>query len=488
MHENQQLQALRAYCKSLELQLVKVTTERDTVMANFKQLASAVRLHNEDPLTTSPALLCPSANDFNRPNRETHPNVKFWTKASFLKWLDSAGGDGHSRGKLPFLEDDHGEPIPESIIEAIRKTLRVTWTELAIRGLAPLSWGRVTASAAELTNTIMEKAFPLFRLADNGWKLDYLATASYASWRKNNLDEFGNYRKGSSSDGDEKFSRSKGKRKLEFKSEVPERTEKKIKVDFIGSESVQLPTPPPSSKSTPAQRSPQLKALVPAPPDAPLTNPQDLYYLPLESEKQALPDPSARAVTPPAAFPAPDTSLQQCPEPICTKGSTHGAEKECLPPQPSTSSSASNSPQLEMSICSSKPVKFVVNPLAAPVQAATTAKLIPLPSSPIPAVNSSLNLAPEKIDNDSAVTKASTATKAKPAKVKKMRPGPKENGRNLCALRWLKQINTNGTTEEFGDYFDKLTPAQVKNYSDEVNTLLKNSMWNRTTVSEGMIY
>ncbi|KIK35847.1 hypothetical protein CY34DRAFT_95390, partial [Suillus luteus UH-Slu-Lm8-n1] len=152
-----------------------------------------------------------SPNDLHCPNRETHQNIKFWTKADFLKWLDSARGDGHNRGKLLFLVDEHGEPIPELIIKAIRKALRAAWTELAIRGLAPLSWGRVTASAAELTNMIMEKAFPLFRLADNGWKLDYLATASYTSWRRNNLNESGNYRKGSNSDGDEKLSSSKGK-------------------------------------------------------------------------------------------------------------------------------------------------------------------------------------------------------------------------------------------------------------------------------------
>lgn len=57
-----------------------------------------------------------------------------------------------------------------------------------------------------------------------------------------------------------------------------------------------------------------------------------------------------------------------------------------------------------------------LNGSAVLAQAAATAKLIPLPPSSIPAV-----LVPEKIDIDST-------TKAKPAKVKKMRPGPKENG------------------------------------------------------------
>jgi hypothetical protein len=82
--------------------------------------------------------------------------------SSCLKWLNLAGGDGHDRGKLPFLKDENGKPIPELIIKAIQKALHATWTEPAIRGLAPSSWGRLTALAAKLTNTIMEKAFPLF--------------------------------------------------------------------------------------------------------------------------------------------------------------------------------------------------------------------------------------------------------------------------------------------------------------------------------------
>ena len=35
----------------------------------------------------------------------------------------------------------------------------------------------------------MEKAFPMFKLANNGWKLDHLAATSYPAWRKRKLDE-----------------------------------------------------------------------------------------------------------------------------------------------------------------------------------------------------------------------------------------------------------------------------------------------------------
>ncbi|OAX32416.1 hypothetical protein K503DRAFT_658377, partial [Rhizopogon vinicolor AM-OR11-026] len=76
--------------------------------------------------------------------------------------------------KLPFLEDENGAPIPDSIIDAIRKTLRGAWSELLKRNLAPTSWGKLTASGIQLMNSVMESAHPIFRLANNGWKLDYL--------------------------------------------------------------------------------------------------------------------------------------------------------------------------------------------------------------------------------------------------------------------------------------------------------------------------
>ena len=34
----------------------------------------------------------------------------------------------------------------------------------------------------------MEKVFPMFKLANNSWKLDYLASNSYSTWQKWMLD------------------------------------------------------------------------------------------------------------------------------------------------------------------------------------------------------------------------------------------------------------------------------------------------------------
>ncbi|OAX30692.1 hypothetical protein K503DRAFT_778071 [Rhizopogon vinicolor AM-OR11-026] len=41
-----------------------------------------------------------------------------------------------------------------------------------------------------------------------------------------------------------------------------------------------------------------------------------------------------------------------------------------------------------------------------------------------------------------------------------MCPSTTKNGCNLCTFRWLQQIKTNVTTEEFDLYYSSLTPIQ----------------------------
>ncbi|KAG1853514.1 hypothetical protein F4604DRAFT_1686317 [Suillus subluteus] len=252
MHENQQFQMLHEQYRALESQIVKVTAERDSVIAAYQYLASAVHFQINNPFQFNPSSIPTptSTSNAEHPNPETHPNVRFWDKAEYLEWLDSADAEHTAlRGKLEFLEDSNGNPISETTIDAIRKALHAAWLELLIRKPTPLTWGKLTTSGAQLMNSLMENAYPLFKLANNGWKLDYLATMSYLSWRRNHMDECGNLLVGGDEEGD---TASKGKkRKQHIKSEVPEVPEKKIKVDCGALEITVLPpTPPPSSISS----------------------------------------------------------------------------------------------------------------------------------------------------------------------------------------------------------------------------------------------
>ncbi|KAG2347554.1 hypothetical protein BDR05DRAFT_996657 [Suillus weaverae] len=68
-----------------------------------------------------------------------------------------------------------------------------------------------------------------------------------------------------------------------------------------------------------------------------------------------------------------------------------------------------------------------------------------------------------------------------------MCPGNAKNGRNLCALRWLKQTKRSGTTDEFNAFYGTLTSDQLGKYNEEAKNLVSNDAWNKN-VNEGQIY
>ncbi|KAG1818007.1 uncharacterized protein BJ212DRAFT_1348239, partial [Suillus subaureus] len=172
-HSNQYL---LEHCKTLELQIVKLTSERDTL--------NAVRLHQTDSLDLDCTLISSVPATANRPTRVIHPKIRFWTNDDFLGWLDSPDGRRADRGKVPYLEDENGDPLTDPIVKSIRKLLRGAWAELVRRKLAPKTWGKAAATARQIVHTLMENSHPLFKFADDGWKLDYLMSTSYSAWRR----------------------------------------------------------------------------------------------------------------------------------------------------------------------------------------------------------------------------------------------------------------------------------------------------------------
>ncbi|KAI6004767.1 hypothetical protein EDD15DRAFT_2444292 [Pisolithus albus] len=78
--------------------------------------------------------------------------------------------------------------------KAIRKLLRGGWVELVHKDLAPPSWGRLAAGACQFIHGLMESTYPHFKFANNGWKLDYLASNTYPAWRKGKLDDNGKWK------------------------------------------------------------------------------------------------------------------------------------------------------------------------------------------------------------------------------------------------------------------------------------------------------
>ncbi|KIK29825.1 hypothetical protein PISMIDRAFT_88303 [Pisolithus microcarpus 441] len=129
-----------------------------------------------------------------RPTRESSPSIRFWDREDWEKYLESPEGQTSKRGTLGYLEDEDGNPPSLKTGKAIRKLLRGGWAELVNRQLAPMSWGRLSASGRKFIHDLMENAYPMFRFATNSWKLDYLASTSYPAWRKVHLDENGRWK------------------------------------------------------------------------------------------------------------------------------------------------------------------------------------------------------------------------------------------------------------------------------------------------------
>ncbi|KAG8217047.1 hypothetical protein J3R82DRAFT_5038 [Butyriboletus roseoflavus] len=64
----------------------------------------------------------------------------------------------------------------------------VFW-DLAIKGVALKSWGKASVSAKNIVRDYMEHNWPSLRLAENGWKLEHLASLDYPGWMRTNLNE-----------------------------------------------------------------------------------------------------------------------------------------------------------------------------------------------------------------------------------------------------------------------------------------------------------
>ena len=95
---------------------------------------------------------------------------------------------------MGYLEDGDGKAPSVKKAKAIRKLLHGGWVELVHQELAPPSWGRLSASARQFIHNLMESTFQDFKFANNGWKLDYLASTTYPACRKGKLDENGRWK------------------------------------------------------------------------------------------------------------------------------------------------------------------------------------------------------------------------------------------------------------------------------------------------------
>jgi hypothetical protein len=131
-----------------------------------------------------------------------YPNVRYWSKSQWKAAAESTkGAVDHSRSReivrgkkavaqgqnnaCTYIENENGEPVDGYRLSAIRQLARTIWVKFAEMGLAPATWGKASLTLVNEYKAEMRRQFPEFRLCENDWKVQQLATTDYPSWHSN---------------------------------------------------------------------------------------------------------------------------------------------------------------------------------------------------------------------------------------------------------------------------------------------------------------
>ncbi|KAI6137697.1 hypothetical protein BKA82DRAFT_4369942 [Pisolithus tinctorius] len=418
-HESKQINILQERIKVLEGQVMTLTVENTTLRAAFQCLSNTVGLRNVDPCQVDASTSfsqASKAKDEPHPTRENCPSIRFWYREDWDKYLESAEGQTSTRGMLGYLEDEKGDPPSDQVAKAIQKVLRGGWAELVNWQMAPTTWGRLSASGCTFIHNLMENAYPMFKFAHDGWKLEFLASTSYPAWRKTYIDD---------NVGGMRYEETEGYASHLF-------TLIKLTSGFL----------PASSDTSASLESMQASS-----------EPSKGLDLPPIACVSASATSSAENVTS-------DEESSQC------SLETPVADNICINPLAALAAAANKARAVELPLALNIPQESQSSYTATTEMQSGAPCILKLSDAVLPAVT---------MPEDTPAMSASKSTKG--TGKGRMRPGPTRNGRNLCAYRWLKKVQSNSTTEEFKTYYNGLTSKQRQTYDDEAVELAKTDKW-----------
>ncbi|KAI5994181.1 hypothetical protein EDD15DRAFT_2435236 [Pisolithus albus] len=360
---------------------------------------------------------------------------------------------------MGFLEDKDGNPPSRETAKAIRKLLRGGWVELVHKDVAPPSWGKLSASARRFIHNLMESSFPDFKLTNNGWKLDYLASTTYPAWRKGTLDDNG------------KWKQKKGK-EVKIEDDDNDNDNDDDSTDEVGMKRKPLAVKWEGGSGK------RLKG----------EHTEGGNQTPSRSTTSASPP---RSSAPAPSFESSDSTADDSESPSSDVPCDMQCDPDCV-----TSNVVSIDPLAILALAASKardtpPIPALDHPQESSSSSSGSIET-PLKTTPIlelehailPAATS-ISSMPATVNNSVGVP---TSKSTKGGGKAKMRPGPTKNGRNLCAHRWRKQVQSSGSTEEFQNYYNGLTSAQRKAYDDEATALATTNNWDTKSICNGALY
>ena len=193
-------------------QLAAIATGFTELPANIAK--SLADIMTSSPTTMGPALLNPNSRVVPLPqlDQKKFKNITHWTlelynsicKNKVKKEDEGESGEdepmpgtsstssGSSKEKVSklsiYMEDENGNPIPETQRNAACHKAKLFWNELLKKGKAPPSGGKVNLHIRDEFVFLMEESFPWLCYCENHWKADRVWINHYPNWYKGAVD------------------------------------------------------------------------------------------------------------------------------------------------------------------------------------------------------------------------------------------------------------------------------------------------------------
>ncbi|KAG2739213.1 hypothetical protein P692DRAFT_20882127, partial [Suillus brevipes Sb2] len=375
-------------------------------------------------------------------HQSTYPNTRFWTPTLYETWKKSPEAQYTEHGPFSFLENADGKPVEKSEISRITKSLRSCWAALKQENRAPDTWGKAGNKILDEVAEEMARLHPILALCENGWKVHAIATERYPSWTATHLD--------------------KKKRKVHNTEFGDHNTSKRQKVS--GSAEPESD----ASKSG-------------------ITGDESISTLRESKVKKATPSKDITTATSETSEQVQQVNDTQQPQSISHQdGLDHSNDNI----NTSTRITEDTETPVEGMFATMASFPAIKNPLAK-FAGRKRESAVPDPVVTPPNVPAPLST-PAPPSNDMPAPPASATVES--ASVKKFRPGTSKNGRSLCAHRWLRQVDPNGSSANFRIYWSGLMKEKQLAYETDALKLVKEDIWNGNTVdiiskiSSGTLY
>ncbi|KAG9312820.1 hypothetical protein JVU11DRAFT_6237 [Chiua virens] len=413
-----------------------------------------------------------------RPTKETHPHIKFWTLAAYHEWLLKPEAQSGVFGKEPYLEEENGDPVSDHRLSDIRERIRKGWAELVNIGRAPAVWGELDQTGRDTFHKCVEEKFPLFKCAENGWKLERIARLSYSAWHGHHVGEDGKWLKPADKKKRKSELKGKGKASKKFKADPKE------KLESLLLDAIPFDTNSGAGPSTDTNATDELSTVD----TTKFTDENTLDRNPFEGEDSALDLYNTNSVGNSAIDNIPidptldsfNSSAVNTNSPTLNSRNSSAVNMNSpAPDEVNTNLGGTNTSDLDIVVH-----KNTFNELAK--VAAGFGIMLPDSTSTSEATNATNTIAAgssKSTGHHAGTSKGgkrggTSKGEKKPAKI---RSGPARNGRNLCILRWLHSFKetTNGTTAEFNEYYNSLSKEQHEAYNKEAKNLVARNGWDK---------